>query len=185
MRQATRCRLERFSNAADKEERDSIILDVVQEIYLSGGRFLKEDPGKNGWWEEVDQELAKEKVSLSFRDLKSAGKAATRAMTSETATTATIPSAATTVTTVPASHLSASGASTWSPVGTVHPAWSPSMGHYAPSTPSNPVATGSMSLLHNQVFDSSTYEFVEEFSSRGPKRHKTGHSDNNNCGWSF
>jgi hypothetical protein len=70
MREAVQCRLERFSNALDKEERAAIICEVVQETHVRGGRFIKEDPGKNGWWVEVDKEAAVIKVGTYFRDLK-------------------------------------------------------------------------------------------------------------------
>jgi hypothetical protein len=77
MRQAVQCRLERFSNTRSTDEKAAIVWELVQETYQAGGRFLKEDPGKAGWWVEVDREAAKSKVAIQFRDLKSQTKLAT------------------------------------------------------------------------------------------------------------
>jgi hypothetical protein len=172
MQQAVKCRLERFCNSTNKEEKDAVILEVVNETHTSGGRFLKEDPGKNGWWEEVDQEVAHSKVRILFRDLKSRAKAGTT-------TIAPAPPAATTATAAPASRLPQSRSS---PVGSLQQAWCLSLGHDAPLGPSNPGAARPISAVWNQEFDSSTYEFLEQFSSRGRKRHK---GDNNDCGCFF
>jgi hypothetical protein len=164
MQLAVKCRLERFCNSTNKEEKDAIILEVVQDTYTSGGRFLKEDPGKNGWWEEVDQEVAHLKVSVVFRDLKSRAKSGTTATATAAATTA-----------APASHLPQSRSLQ---VGSVQQAQCLSLWHDAPLDPSKPAAT------RNQEFDSSTYKFLEQFSSRGQKRHR-GDDDNNQCGCFF
>jgi hypothetical protein len=167
MRQAVQCRLERFANASSKVEKDAIIWEVVLETNESGGRFLREDPRKIGWWEEVDQEVAKVKVSFYFRDLKFLAKAAVIASTS-VATTLKTASA-------PASHLSASISLL---DGSVQP------GRAVPSKPAIPASEVPMSAVPNQELDSSTYEFLEQFSSRGLKRHKASHSGNN-CGCFF
>jgi hypothetical protein len=71
MREAVLARLERFSNSSDTKEKAAILWEVVLETHKAGGRFLKEEPGKNGWWVEVDGEAAKVKVAVHFRDLKS------------------------------------------------------------------------------------------------------------------
>jgi hypothetical protein len=171
MRQAVERRMHRFSNTDNKEEKAAIIWEVIQETYQSGGRFLKEDPAKNGWWEEVDQEAAKIKVSTHFRDLKYNSKTTPSVMTSSPTKVAT---------TAPARHLSASLSS---PGGSVQsPALQVAMGHGIPSSQAKLAATRS---TVTQDLDSSTYEFLEAYSSRGRKRHKTTDGSDDNCGCFF
>lgn len=49
-----------------KLEKNTLAMQVVIQIKKSGGRFLKR-PSEHGWWVEVDDEMAREKVSMIFR----------------------------------------------------------------------------------------------------------------------
>jgi hypothetical protein len=160
MRQAVESRLEQFSSATNKEERAAIILEVLQETGLSGGKFLKEDPGKRGWWEEVDQEVAKVKVGFCFRDLKASSKIATTVKASAT-------TVAGTSTRAPHPHVSMLPSDV-SEQQDLHL----SMGYQVP-------VSNFKRLKLNQEFDCSTFAFLEEYSSFGPKRQKTSHSHDN------
>lgn len=71
MRELVGSNLGRFNAATDKQTRTTIIEEVVMEIQASGGRFLKEDhQNMNGFWVEVDQQAAFQKVGIYFRDLR-------------------------------------------------------------------------------------------------------------------
>ncbi len=158
MRQRVEARLARFATAAGKDGKAAIVWEVVQETYLSHGRFLKEDPGKHGWWEEVDQEVAKAKVSVYFRDLKCTIKAT--AGPAETLSTAR-------------SSSSASDTSTVGGNGAVHQA-----------EPSSTNSAKARVAARRQEFDSSTYGFLEPPSLRGGKRSKLAHrADASSCGF--
>jgi len=50
---------------AAKLDKALVALKVVTEINEVGGRFLKRN--SDGWWEEVSNEAAREKVSMTFR----------------------------------------------------------------------------------------------------------------------
>lgn len=50
---------------AAKLEKGQVALKVVQDTNKEGGKFLKR--GKNGWWVEVSEETAREKISMTFR----------------------------------------------------------------------------------------------------------------------
>jgi len=52
---------------ATNQEKARVARKVVSEIKKGGGRFLKEHP--DGWYVEVDDETARQKVSIGFRDL--------------------------------------------------------------------------------------------------------------------
>jgi hypothetical protein len=65
-----RCRhvIESFNpryKISTKMEKTSLARKVVQDMKNSGGRFLKQDAGG---WVEVNDEIAREKVSRSFRN---------------------------------------------------------------------------------------------------------------------
>jgi hypothetical protein len=154
MRERVESRLARFAQAQGKDDRAAIVWEVVQETYLSHGRFLKEDPGKHGWWEEVDQEVAKAKVSVYFRDLKSASK-----RTSSVATTSI------------ASLSSRPVQGTWSVVDNNDIALGRSS-----TTLGKPKKTA-----WRQEFDSSTYEFLGPSSLQGGKRSKLAHCAETSC----
>jgi hypothetical protein len=66
MRHFLEARLDRWESAGIKEKA-GVSWEVVHEVKQNGGRFLKEDP--NGWYVEVDDEVARQKVSIGFRDL--------------------------------------------------------------------------------------------------------------------
>ena len=50
---------------SDRSGKAACVLKILDEIQESRGRFLKRRP--DGWWEEVEMEAAKEKISLAFR----------------------------------------------------------------------------------------------------------------------
>ena len=50
---------------APKKEKGSISRKVVLATKMLGGRFLKRGP--NGWWVEVSEDMAKEKISMAYR----------------------------------------------------------------------------------------------------------------------
>jgi hypothetical protein len=158
MRQRVEARLARFATAAGKDEKAAIVWEVVHETYLSNGRFLKEDPGKHGWWEEVDQEVAKAKVSVYFRDLK--------------CTLKEMPSPITTTLTATSSTCSVLGTSSVGDKTIIAEAGS-----------STTLAKATISA-RRQEFDSSTYDFLEAWSTRGGKRSKLAHCGESSC-WSF
>ncbi|KAG7340786.1 hypothetical protein IV203_024329 [Nitzschia inconspicua] len=70
MRELVWSKLSRFNATKQKHIRTSIIEEVVSEIQVAGGRFLKEDPNMNGFWIEVDAPVAHQKVGIYFRDLR-------------------------------------------------------------------------------------------------------------------
>jgi hypothetical protein len=66
MRRLVEERLQIYEKAPFKEK-SSIAWEVVLIIQKGGGRFLKEDP-TYGWFVQVDDEIARQKVSIAFRD---------------------------------------------------------------------------------------------------------------------
>jgi hypothetical protein len=66
MRRLLNERLDRWETAPFKDK-SGLTWEVVDEIINGGGRFLKEDP--NGWFVEVEAEVARQKVSIAFRDM--------------------------------------------------------------------------------------------------------------------
>mmetsp|Transcript_13286 Transcript_13286/g.23902 ORF Transcript_13286/g.23902 Transcript_13286/m.23902 type:complete len:521 (+) Transcript_13286:142-1704(+) len=66
MRQLLEAKLSKWESATIKEKA-GVSWEVVREVKELGGRFLKEDP--NGWYVEVADEAARQKVSIGFRDL--------------------------------------------------------------------------------------------------------------------
>jgi hypothetical protein len=69
MRRLLEPRYERYETA-EYSDKARIAWEVVREIKKGLGRFLKEDP--NGWFVEVPDELARQKISIAFRDMKRA-----------------------------------------------------------------------------------------------------------------
>ncbi|KAG7369583.1 hypothetical protein IV203_027329 [Nitzschia inconspicua] len=57
-----------YEALSTKKEKTQLIKDVVKSIYDGGGRFLRQDP--LGRWIPIDQEVARDKVSHSFRNQK-------------------------------------------------------------------------------------------------------------------
>ena len=70
LRQLVELRLEEY-NAARKGDKTTFTRDVVQ---LVKGRFVKKD--KDGWWEEVSEAYAREKVVRVFGSLRMKSKTA-------------------------------------------------------------------------------------------------------------
>ena len=58
----------RYEKIPSKGAKTQLIREVVDCIYNKGGRFLKQDP--YGRWIPVDPEVARDKVSHSFRNQK-------------------------------------------------------------------------------------------------------------------
>jgi hypothetical protein len=52
-----------------KKEKSHVAWKVMQAVKMLGGRFLKRQP--NGWWVEVSDEVAKEKISMTYRTSRS------------------------------------------------------------------------------------------------------------------
>lgn len=63
-------RLNEYNNALSKGEKTMITLSIVLELKESEARFLRED--KSGWWMEVSNDIARQKVSIGFRDIRKA-----------------------------------------------------------------------------------------------------------------
>ena len=63
-------RLERYNTVKSKRDKTMIAWSIVCELRDSGARFLRED--KTGWWMEVTNEEARQKVSIGFRDSRKA-----------------------------------------------------------------------------------------------------------------
>jgi hypothetical protein len=170
MRQRVEARLARFSAATDKDEKTAIVWEVVLETYQCNGRFLKEDPGKYGWWEEVDQEVAKAKVGVYFRDLKCTNKATA---TATTASSSTPPTPGSIVSPALSSRSSPSIDSP--PLVAARPPLSSSLVSSSTiSSTSNTANSKNKIEARPQEFDSSTFEFLD---FRGGKRSKHFHRD--------
>jgi hypothetical protein len=68
-------KLDKYDNARATDEKFHITVDVMTEVGAMGGRFLTRDP-TNDWWVPItDQEVARLKVSVAFRDLRKISKA--------------------------------------------------------------------------------------------------------------
>lgn len=63
-RQSVEYHLPEFVNANKKADKTHLNRQIVKLIKNGGGRFLKRDPV--GWWEEVTDDEAREKVSKTF-----------------------------------------------------------------------------------------------------------------------
>lgn len=60
-------RLDEYQRTA-KLEKNNVAMEIVVQIKRAGGRFLKRTNEK-GWWMEVNNEVAREKVSSTFRTI--------------------------------------------------------------------------------------------------------------------
>ncbi len=160
MRQRVEARLARFATTAGKDGKAAIIWEVVQETYLSHGRFLKEDSGKHGWWEEVDQEAAKAKVRACFRDLKFTIKATTSPVATTSTASLSSPPVLESLSVIDNDDIAAGHSSTT-------------------------LGKAKKKASQRQEFDSSTYEFLEPSSLHGGKRSKVTHCDECTCGGFF
>jgi hypothetical protein len=61
-------RLTDYNTATTKKEKSEIVLAVVRQIRSWSWRFLRED--SRGWWVEVTDDVARQKVSIGFRDVR-------------------------------------------------------------------------------------------------------------------
>lgn len=66
-RRIIQSRFEEHRDATVTERKTAITWEVVLEIQRRGGRFLVKD---QGWWALADQDTAREKVSVAFRDMR-------------------------------------------------------------------------------------------------------------------
>jgi len=57
--------LERYKNETSKRAKTLVAQSIVTMVKANGGRFLKED---SGWWVEVTDNMARQKVTVAFRD---------------------------------------------------------------------------------------------------------------------
>lgn len=55
-------------NTSSFKEKNGLTWEVVHEILKGNGRFLQQDP-THGWFVPVEDEVARQKVSISFRDM--------------------------------------------------------------------------------------------------------------------
>ena len=62
-------RLEKYIASDSRSEKTHMVVEVVESIFESGGRFLKQEQGSSadGWF-VVNKKTAREKVGHSFRD---------------------------------------------------------------------------------------------------------------------
>eukprot|EP00536_Pseudo-nitzschia_multiseries_P016961 jgi/Psemu1/223251/e_gw1.1312.10.1 len=63
-------RLEEYNDAQSNRVKTTITWSIVCYLKETGSRFLKKE--KRGWWVELSDEAAREKVSTSFRDARKA-----------------------------------------------------------------------------------------------------------------
>ncbi len=59
---------EEYDKAPSKREKTEIAWSIVRQLENCSCRFLKEDP--RGYWVQVSSEVARQKVSVGFRDLR-------------------------------------------------------------------------------------------------------------------
>lgn len=60
-------KLEKYQRTA-KLEKNGVAMAIVLDVKQAGGRFLKR-ANEEGWWLEVNDEVAREKVSATFRTI--------------------------------------------------------------------------------------------------------------------
>jgi hypothetical protein len=68
MRQLLLERWERYEKAAFRDKK-GIAWEVVEKIKRGTGRFLREDPDGGYWFVEVEDDVARQKVSNAIRDM--------------------------------------------------------------------------------------------------------------------
>ena len=61
-------RLEKYIASDSRSEKTHMVVEVVESIFESGGRFLKQNGSSGNAWFVVDKKTAREKVGHSFRD---------------------------------------------------------------------------------------------------------------------
>jgi hypothetical protein len=67
MHNLLKSKMDRWSTATFKEK-NGLTWEVVHEILSVDGRFLQQDPS-HGWFVPVEDEVARQKVSIAFRDM--------------------------------------------------------------------------------------------------------------------
>jgi hypothetical protein len=67
MRNMVQLEVEQYRNSSSPREKAQIAANVVAAVKQGGGRFL--DRRKDGWWVEVKDDTAREKVSSTFRTI--------------------------------------------------------------------------------------------------------------------
>jgi hypothetical protein len=67
LRNMVKLDVERYRNSSSPREKAQIAANVVAAVKQGGGRFL--DRRKDGWWVEVKDDTAREKVSSTFRTI--------------------------------------------------------------------------------------------------------------------
>jgi len=65
--------IDSYNNAASKRDKTVLSWSIVSELIGHGVRFLREEE-KCGCWVEVSNEVARQKVSVAFRDIRKAAK---------------------------------------------------------------------------------------------------------------
>jgi hypothetical protein len=68
LRNLLQARYQEYDEAPTRTEKTKIAWSIVCQLQQSSCRFLKEDP--IGYWVEVSSEIARQKVSVAFRDLR-------------------------------------------------------------------------------------------------------------------
>jgi hypothetical protein len=68
LRNLIEARYQEYDEATTRTEKTEVARSIVRELRQSSCRFLKEDP--NGYWVEVSSEVARQKISAGFRDLR-------------------------------------------------------------------------------------------------------------------
>jgi hypothetical protein len=71
--------------SATNQQKANLAREVVREIRASGGRFIRED--ESGWFAEVDEDTARQKVSIGFRDTVTRKKRSVSVSTSQSSET--------------------------------------------------------------------------------------------------
>jgi hypothetical protein len=68
LRNLIEARYQEYDDAQTRTEKTEVARSIVRQLRQSSCRFLKEGP--NGSWVEVSSEVARQKVSVGFRDLR-------------------------------------------------------------------------------------------------------------------
>ncbi|KAG7362021.1 hypothetical protein IV203_025687 [Nitzschia inconspicua] len=59
--------IKRYASACNKMEKTLVVLDIIEKVHKSNGRFIKREK-KGGPWVEADEIFAREKCTQSLRD---------------------------------------------------------------------------------------------------------------------
>lgn len=69
MRRLMKEKYDRFEQSSSNIQRQELAGEIIEEIHTGGGRFLRED-AKTGLFVEVDDDVARKKIMIAFRDSK-------------------------------------------------------------------------------------------------------------------